>query len=115
MSDQNNNSPLLVFGAWFGLITGLVEGLGLLATYGHGWFTPNNVRAGVTAEIVWISALVNLALFLLIAFSGLVLQRFLPRVEVVKLLIPVFVFVACLDWLALSGRLGPVAVLALAT
>ena len=114
MSENNNNTRLLVFGAWFGLVTGLVEGLGLLATYGHGWLTPNNVRAGVTAEIVWISALVNLALFLLIAFSGLLLQRFLPRVDVVKLLIPVFVFVACLDWLALSGRLGPIAVLALA-
>jgi arylsulfatase A-like enzyme len=114
VSENNNNSRLLLFGAWFGLVTGLVEGLGLLAMYGHGWFTPNNVRAGVTAEIVWISALVDLALFLLIAFSGLLLQRFLPRVEVVKLLIPVFVFVACLDWLALSGRLGPIAVLALA-
>ena len=110
----NNNSRLLVVGAWFGLVTGLVEGLGLLAVYGYGWLTSNNVRAGVTAEIVWISALVNLGLFLALAILGMLLQRFLPKVEIPRLLVPLFVFVACADWLALTGRLGPIAVLTLA-
>jgi len=113
MSD-NNKSRLLVPGVWFGLVAGLVEGLGLQAVYGYGWLTPNNVRAGVAAEIVWISALVNLGLFLLLALFGMLLQRLLPKLEVPKLLVPLFVFVACVDWLALSGRLGPVAVLSLA-
>jgi arylsulfatase A-like enzyme len=112
--DSNNNSRLLVLGAWCGLVAGLVEGLGLLAVFGFGWLTPNNVRSGVTAEIVWISALVNLGLFLLLALFGMLLQRLLPKVEVPRLLVPLFVFVACVDWLALSGRLGPIAVLSLA-
>src|SRR5579872_480664 len=111
---ESNNSRFLILGIWFGLVAGLVEGLGLLAIYGYGWLTPNNVRAGVTAEIIWISALVNLGLFLVLAFLGMLLQKFLPRVEVPTLLAPVFVFVACVDWLALSGRLGPIAVLTLA-
>ncbi len=111
---ESNNSRLLVLGIWFGLIAGLVEGLGLLAIYGFGWLTPNNVRAGVTAEIIWISALVNLGLFLVLAFLGMLLQKFLPRVKVLTLLTPVFLFVACVDWLALSGRIGPIAVLTLA-
>ncbi|MGC1434902.1 MAG: sulfatase [Terriglobales bacterium] len=113
MSD-NNNSRLLVLGAWFGLVAGLVEGLGLLAVFGYGWLTPNNVRAGVTAEIIWISALVNLGLFVLLALCGMLVQKLLPKVEVPKLLVPLFLFVACVDWLALSGRLGPIAVLSLA-
>jgi arylsulfatase A-like enzyme len=113
MSD-NNNSRLLVLGAWFGLVTGMVEGIGLLAVFGYGWLAPNNVRAGVTAPIIWISALVNLGLFLLLALCGMLAQKLLPKVEVPKLLVPLFVFVACVDWLALSGRLGPIAVLSLA-
>jgi arylsulfatase A-like enzyme len=111
---SNNNSRLLVLGAWCGLVAGLVEGLGLLAVFGFGWLNPNNVRAGVTAEIIWISALVNLGLFVLLALCGMLLQRLLPNVEVPRLLVPLFVFVACVDWLALSGRLGPIAVLSLA-
>ena len=113
MSD-NSKSRFLVLGAWFGLVTGLVEGLGLLAVFGYGWLTPNLVRAGVTAEIIWISAVVNLGLFLLLALFSMLVQKLLPKVEVRKLLVPLFVFVACVDWLALSGRLSPVAVLSLA-
>jgi arylsulfatase A-like enzyme len=111
---KNSKTQLLVLGAWFGLVAGLVEGLGLLAVFGYGWLTPNNVRTGVTAEIIWISALDNLGLFLLLAILGMLLQKFLPKVEVSNLFVPVFVFVACLDWFALSGRLGPIAVLTLA-
>src|ERR1700722_915204 len=80
MSD-NNNSRLLVIGAWFGLVAGLVEGLGLLAVFGYGWLTPNILIAGVTAPIIWISALVNLGLFLLLALCGMLVQKLLPRVE----------------------------------
>ena len=111
---ERNNSQLLVIGAWFGLVAGLVEGLGLLAVYGFGWLTPNNVRTGVTAPIIWISALVNLGLFLLLAVFAMLLQKLLPRIDVAKLLVPLCVFVACLDWLALTGRIGPIAVLTLA-
>ncbi len=114
MMTDNNNSRFLVLGAWFGLVAGLVEGLGLLAVFGYGWLTPNNVRAGVTAEIVWISALVNLGLFLLLAVLGMLLQKLFPKVEVVKWMVPGFVFVACVDWFALTGRIGPIAVLTLA-
>jgi len=113
MSD-NNKPRLLVLGAWFGLVAGLVEGLGLLAIFGYGWLTPNNVITGVTAPIIWVSDLVNLGLFLLLALCGMLVQKLLPKVEVPKLLVPLFVFVACVDWLALSGRLSPVAVLSLA-
>jgi arylsulfatase A-like enzyme len=112
--NENHKPRFLVLGAWFGLVAGLVEGLGLLAVFGYGWLTPNNVRAGVTAEIIWISAIVNLGLFLLLAILGGLIQRLLPRVEVVRLLVLLFLFIACVDWFALSGRLGPIAVLALA-
>jgi len=113
MSD-NNNSRLLVLGTWFGLVAGLVEGLGLLAIFGYGWLATNSVLAGVTAPIIWISALVDLGLFVLLALCGMLVQKLLPKLEVPRLLVPLFLFVACLDWLALSGRLSPIAVLSLA-
>ncbi len=112
--DECSGVRLLVPGAWFGLVTGLIEGLGLLAVFGYGWLTPNNVITGVTAPIIWISALVNFGLFLLLAVCGMLVQKLWPKVEVPKRLVPFFVFVACVDWLALSGRLSPIAVLSLA-
>jgi arylsulfatase A-like enzyme len=111
---ESNSSRLLVLGTWFGLVTGLVEGLGLQAIFGYGWLTPNNVRGGVTAEIIWISIVVNLGLFVFLALCGAFLRMLLPKVEVPRLLVPLFVFMACIDWVALSGRLGPAAVLGFA-
>ncbi len=114
MTNRNRNLEILILGAWFGLVAGLVEGLGLLAVFGYGWLTPNNVRTGVTAQIIWISAVVNLGIFLSAAIFGVLLQKLFPRLEVPKLLVPLFVFAACADWFALTGRLGPIAILALA-
>ena len=115
MLKENSKSQLLVVGAWFGLVAGLAEGVGLLAVYGYGWLgATNNVRAGVSAEITWISALFNLGLFLVLASLGMLLQTTWPTLGVRRGLILVFVFLACADWLALSARLSPLAVLTLA-
>jgi len=114
MLKEKSNSQVLLVGAWFGLVAGLVEGVGLLAVYGYGWLSIDNVRAGVTTEIVWISAFFNLGLFLALGGLGILLQRILPRLHVLGMFPPAFVFVACMDWLGLSARLSPLSVLALA-
>jgi arylsulfatase A-like enzyme len=114
MLKEKTNSQFLLVGAWFGLVAGLVEGLGLLAVYGYGWLSVDNVRAGVSAEIIWISALFNLGLFLVLASLAILLHKALPKLQVLRILLPACVFVACGDWLALSARLSPLAVLTLA-
>jgi arylsulfatase A-like enzyme len=112
---KNGNSQTWLLGVWFGLITGLAEGIGLLAVYGYGWLgARNNVRAGVSADIIWISAIFNLGLFLALASLGSLFRKIWPKLDVSRILIAGFVFVACADWLALSARLSPLAVLTLA-
>jgi arylsulfatase A-like enzyme len=115
MLKKDDNSPILFVAAWFGLVAGLVEGVGLLAVFGYGWLgAHNNLRAGVSVEIIWISALFDLGWFLLLGSLGMCVQKTWPRLHVTRILIPAFVFVACVDWLALSARLSPVSVLTLA-
>ena len=64
---------LLSIAAAFGLTTGLLEGLGLLIFHGYGWGN-SRIPEGVSASIVWISAAVNLGLFLLAAFLFLLIR-----------------------------------------
>jgi len=106
-------SELLQLATWFGLVTGLVEGFGLLAAFGYGWLN-DNIRAGVSIEIIWISAIVNLILFLGLAIIAGFLKAALPRLVAPQVVVPVFLFLGFLDWVAVSGRIGPIAVLVLA-
>jgi arylsulfatase A-like enzyme len=106
-------SELLQVATWFGVVTGLVEGLGLLAVFGYGWLN-DNIRVGVSIEIVWISAIVNLLLFLGLAVLAGFFRPLLPRVVVPQVIVPLFLFLGFLDWVAVSGRIGPLAVLVLA-
>jgi arylsulfatase A-like enzyme len=106
-------SELLRLAAWFGLVTGLVEGLGLLATFGHGWLN-HTIRTGVSVEIIWISAVVNLTLFLGLALIIGLFKPLLPRVVVSQIILPLFLFLGFMDWVAVSGRISPIAVLVLA-
>jgi arylsulfatase A-like enzyme len=105
-------SELLQLATWFGLVTGLVEGFGLLAAYGYGWLN-DNIRAGVSIEIIWISAVVNLLLFLGLAVIAGFFRSLLPRVVVPQVIVPLFLFLGFLDWVAVTGRIGPIAVLVL--
>ncbi len=104
---------LLQLATWFGLVTGLVEGFGLLAAFGYGWLN-DNIRAGVSVEIIWISAIVNLVLFLGLAVIAGFFKPLLPRLVVPRVILPLFLFLGFLDWVAVSGRIGPIAVLVLA-
>ena len=104
---------LLQLAIWFGLVAGLVEGFGMLAAFGYGWLN-DNIRVGVSAEIIWISAVVNLVLFLALAVIAGFLKPLLPRVVVPQVIVPFFLFLSFLDWVAISGRIGPLAVLVLA-
>src|SRR3984885_8669943 len=118
---QNNSTSslpagsFLLLSACFGLITGLVEGLGLLAFHGLPWFTLNSrIPEGVSVEILWISPVVNLLLFLFLGLVILALSRLFPRLPWLRISLFLFSFMAVADWAGLTGRVGPIAVLVLA-
>src|SRR5579872_162764 len=106
---------MLLLSACFGLITGLVEGLGLLAFHGLPWFTLNSrIPEGVSVEILWISPVVNLCLFLALGLVIVTLSRVFPRLSWLRVSLFLFSFMAVADWAGLTGRIGPLAVLVLA-
>lgn len=94
---------LLLFAAWSGLLCGLMEGTGLLVMQRLGWLNWNMAQLAVSTEIVWISALFGLVLFLTVGVAGAVVVRWMPRL--MPLAIGTLAFLLFFDWLALSGRI----------
>jgi len=110
------SARLLLLAACFGLITGLIEGFGLQAFHGFQWFVLNSrIPEGVSIEILWISPLVNLVFFLFVGLLLAILGRFAPRLPILRVALFLFSFMAVLDWLGLTGRIGILAELVLAT
>jgi arylsulfatase A-like enzyme len=103
----------LAIGATFGLVTGLLEGVGLLIFRGYGWGN-SRIPEGVSASIVWISALVNLGLFLVLGLLFWSLQRAIRRSGVVRAMLLVFAFLLFVDLLGVSGRIGPLGMIVFA-
>ncbi|HVO80645.1 MAG TPA: sulfatase [Terriglobales bacterium] len=104
---------LLLMAVWFGIVTGLVEGAGLLLFQRINW-----ARWGptlhVSEPIVWISAIVDVILFsaltLLIGLGG----RLIPRLPAQSVAVFALSTATVYDWLALTARLYPVSCLLLA-
>jgi arylsulfatase A-like enzyme len=97
-------ASLLLAGVWLGIVTGLVEGAGLLLFQRINW-----ARWGpmihVSAEILWISPLVDLLFFGALALMIGLIARLFPRLPVHRVLIFLLAFLATYDWLTLTGRL----------
>jgi arylsulfatase A-like enzyme len=110
-----STGSLLAMSACFGLITGLVEAVGLLAFHGFPWFKLNaHIPEGVSVEILWISPLVNLFVFLILGLGLAVLGRLLPRLPILRIALFLFPFLAVVDWLGLTDRISVFGVLAMA-
>jgi len=94
---------VLLLGAWFGLLTGLAEGAGLLLAERFGFLSRNAALAGVSAELLWAAPVFDFLVFValggvlgLISLGGV---NFSPRV-------PLFLFSLLMffDWLMLADR-----------
>ncbi len=96
---------ILLLAVWFGLMAGLIEGVGLFVFQELGWTGWKMSRVPVRIQIIWISALFDLALFFLLGILLGTAQRLFPRLRWLHLSVLVFAFVAFFDWLALTGRL----------
>src|ERR671935_2440155 len=98
-------SDLLTLAAWCGLVAGLLEGVWLYLSHGRGWLNPE-ILFGVSLEIIWISAVVNLLVFLLlILLVRLSIARF-PRLPAIRVYLFVCLSCATADWAGSSGRIS---------
>ncbi|MBZ5599305.1 MAG: sulfatase-like hydrolase/transferase [Acidobacteriia bacterium] len=103
---------LVMMALWFGIVAGIVEGVGLLLFQRINW-----ARWGptlhVSEQIIWISAIVDAILFsgltLLIGLAG----RFIPRMSAASLVVFALSTATVYDWLALTARLYPASCLLL--
>ncbi len=88
----------------FGGMVGLLEGFGLLA-----FQRINYARWGpmihVSAEIIWISPIVDLIFFPLVSTAIWLISRIAPRIPALRAVIFALSFLAIYDWLTLTGRL----------
>ena len=93
---ENPAVNVLVVAVWFGLVSGLIEGLAFL-TIQH--FSASHQ---VSIEIIWVSAVFNFVVFGAIGIVLASINRFgLRRAHLDFAVVP-FVFLTCLDWLGIT-------------
>ncbi len=105
---------LLLFAIWLGIIAGLVESAGLLVFQRINWerWGPS---LHVSAEIFWISPVVDVILFAAVAVVLWMSGRLIPRVGALRAAVAILTALTLYDWLTVTGRLSHLACLLLAT
>jgi arylsulfatase A-like enzyme len=106
-------STLFVTACWFAMLAGLVEGAGLLLFQRINWAQWARVLH-VSKEILWISPVVDLVFFLLIACAVMLVSRVFPRLPGLRVLVFILASLTAYDWLLVTGRLYKHACLLLA-
>src|SRR4029077_4995587 len=95
---------LLSLAIWFGIFKGLIEGLGLLIFQRINWRQWGRI-IHVSKEIVWISPVVDVLFFVMVALVVSLVSRLWPRLPVVRVLAFMLTFLTVYDWLTLTNRL----------
>src|SRR5438094_6238650 len=97
-------TSLLLIPIWFGIVTGLIEGVGLLIFQRINWAQWGRV-IHVSKQILWISPLVDLLFFLILALLVWSASRLSARIPSIRVLCFLLSFLAVYDWLTLTNRL----------
>lgn len=109
--DKKIATEILYHSIWFGLLTGLVEGI-LLFTFSRLELLRGQITyLGSGWEVFWVAPIFNLLLFLIVGAFLVFITRFLPQVFAKRLSLFAFSFMMVFPWILsyLSGRLSPVA------
>lgn len=93
---------------WFGTAAGMIEGVGLVLFQRINWARWGPM-VHVSWPIVWISPIVDAALFLVVSLLIWLLSRISRRLPAKKLIVGVLAFLTVYDWLTVTGRLYRVA------
>src|SRR3954467_3285737 len=96
-------STLLSISAWLGIVAGFGEGFGLLLFQRVNWRQWARVMH-VSKEILWISPVVNLCFFVLIALAFALVARIFRRIPAARVLTFLLVFLTAYDWVILTGH-----------
>ena len=97
---------LLIAAAWFGLVTGLIEGTALWGLQQIGWLSGSLTFLGFSVEIIWIATLFDLLLFCALGLAMALAAWLLPRLAIIRVSVFLFACLTFFDWLAipLAGR-----------
>lgn len=98
---------------WFGIITGLTEGLGMLLFQWINWQRWGPM-VHVSGQIVWISMLVDLLFLAGIVLTVGLVSCLVPRISALSVCVFLLSALAVYDWLVLTGRLRHLACILLA-
>jgi len=98
------STSLLLLATWFGILTGLLEGAGLLIFQRINWAQWGRV-IHVSKQILWISPLVDLLFFLIPALLVWLASWLSTRIPSIRVLCFLLSFLAVYDWLTLTNRL----------
>ncbi len=99
--------------AWFGAVAGLVEGGMLLAFQKFPWVPWSIRRVSVSPDIVWISSVFDLLLFLAVGLILKGLRRWFPRLLSLSSCFSFFIGMSFFDWISIFGRIHALAALVL--
>jgi arylsulfatase A-like enzyme len=95
---------LLSLAIWFGIFAGLTEGLGLLTFQRINWRQWGRI-IHVSKEIVWISPVVDVLFFVMVAVVVALVSCLWSRLPVVRVLVLMLTFLTVYGWLTLTNRL----------
>ncbi|MGA9797463.1 MAG: sulfatase-like hydrolase/transferase [Terriglobales bacterium] len=99
-----NAVSLLAMGLGLGIFAGITEGAGLLIFQRINWERWGPMMH-VSWEIIWISPIVDVILFLSLALLCGIVSRLTPRLPATPVLIFLLTFLTVYDWLTLTSRL----------
>jgi len=99
---------ILLLAAWFGLVSGVVEGMLLWGLQRWRFLAGPLVWMGSTIDVVWIAPLLNLALFTGLGMLLIVGAQVVPAIPMFRVAASLFIFLTLLDWTAIPviGRLS---------
>ena len=97
-------ATLLAMAAWFGIITGLVEGLLLLLFQRLNWRSWGPMMH-VGKEIIWISPVVDVAFFAFVVLIVAAAAAIFRPIPAIRTAITVLTAAAVYDWLTATARL----------
>src|SRR5215469_1097685 len=105
---KNTESPstyvLIAIAVWFGVCAGMLEGVGLLLFQRLNW-RRWGAMGHVSKEIIWISPIVDVIFFALIALLISLAARLFGRFRATRVLVFFLTFLSVYDWLTLTERL----------
>jgi arylsulfatase A-like enzyme len=112
VSAPSSPGSFLTIALWFGIVAGLTEAAGFLLFQRINWARWGAIMH-VSREILWISPIVDLILFLGLATGVFVVSRLFKRIPAFRVLIFLLIFLSAYDFLTVPDRLYHIASLLL--